>query len=161
MNSFGLLLKNRRLEKELTLVELEELTGVSSSYINRIENGINNQPSYENVINIADALDITDDEIRDCYKSRIKSSEINNKELILKKLRVKEVRLELSISNKENFLKLYEKFNANELYNDKSIKKLLDAKLLSLGCSTINELKTKLNSEKGILKEIKKTLKDN
>lgn len=156
MNSFGLLLKNRRLEKELTLAELEGLTGVSGSYINRLENGINHQPSYENVVNIADALGITDEEIRDCYKTRIKS--LDDNDLMFKKLRVKEVKLELSIANKHHFIKLYEKFNKNELYNDKNIKKLLHSQLLCFGCATINELKVKLNSEKEILKEIKKTL---
>lgn len=156
MNSFGLLLKNRRLEKELTLAELEGLTGVSGSYINRIENGVNIQPSYENVINIADALGITDDELRGCYKSRIKF--IDNSELMLKKLRLKEVKLELSIANKHHFVKLYEKFNKDDLYEDKNIKKLLQSKLLCFGCSTINELKVKLKSEKEILKEIKKAL---
>lgn len=80
MNSFGLLIKNRRLEKELTLAELEGLTGVTGSYINRLENGINHQPSYENVVNIADSLGITDEEIRNCYKSRITS--IDNNELM-------------------------------------------------------------------------------
>lgn len=158
MSSFGLLLKNKRLEMELTLVQLEELTGVSSSYINRIENGINNQPSYENVINIADALGISDEEIRNCYKARIKSSDISNKELMKKKFRIQEVNLEFSIADKENFLKLYDKYKNSYNYDDRSIKKILETKLLSLGCSTINELKIKLCSEKGILKEIKKEL---
>lgn len=160
MSSFGLLLKNKRLEMELTLAQLEELTGVSSSYINRIENGINNQPSYENVINIADALGISDEEIRNCYKSRIKQpSNVTNDEVMKQKLRTKEVNLEFSIASKEGYLKLYEKYNNNELYDNKSIKKTLEANLLSLGCSTINELNNKLKSEKGILKEVRKELK--
>jgi len=42
---FGLCIKKRRLEKEYSLSEMENLTGVSASYINRLEKGERKAPS--------------------------------------------------------------------------------------------------------------------
>ncbi|MGO4272100.1 helix-turn-helix domain-containing protein [Paenibacillus sp. TAF58] len=56
--NFGLLLKHHRTLQNLTLKELEEISGVSSSYINRIERSERNSPSITKCFQLCDALEI-------------------------------------------------------------------------------------------------------
>jgi transcriptional regulator with XRE-family HTH domain len=60
--NFGSFIKHLRESKEYSLKDLEALTGVSSSYINRIEKGERKSPSYQIIKQLADALgqDIND-----------------------------------------------------------------------------------------------------
>ena len=59
-----ILLKEKRKEKNLTLVQLSEKTGVSTTHLNDIENNIK-EPSISMMIRIAKALDI---KIEELYK---------------------------------------------------------------------------------------------
>lgn len=54
----GNFIKEERLRQKLSLVQLEELTGVSGSYINRLEKGERNAPSLLIVDKIAQGLGI-------------------------------------------------------------------------------------------------------
>ncbi|MFB6367162.1 helix-turn-helix domain-containing protein [Paenibacillus elgii] len=56
--NFGLLLKHHRTLQNLTLKELEEISGVSSSYLNRLEKGDRKSPSISKCFQICDALEI-------------------------------------------------------------------------------------------------------
>ena len=58
----GMLLRRRRQEKNLTLRELAELTGLSTGFLSKIENGIGN-PSADNIQKIGYALGITINEL--------------------------------------------------------------------------------------------------
>jgi transcriptional regulator with XRE-family HTH domain len=49
--------------KNLTLGQLSLLAGVSKSYINDLENGIKQKPSYEVLIKISKALNVTIEEL--------------------------------------------------------------------------------------------------
>lgn len=57
-----------RTEKNLTLVQLEELTGISKSTLNTIENGITS-PTLRQLEAIAAALDV---KITDLFESEYK-----------------------------------------------------------------------------------------
>lgn len=59
-----ILLKDKRKERNLTLVQLSEKTGISTTHINDIENNIK-EPSISMMIRIAKALDL---KIEDLYK---------------------------------------------------------------------------------------------
>jgi transcriptional regulator with XRE-family HTH domain len=56
--NFGLLLKHHRTLLNLTLKELEDLSGVSASYLNRLEKGDRKSPSISKCFQICDSLDI-------------------------------------------------------------------------------------------------------
>ncbi|MEK5479599.1 helix-turn-helix transcriptional regulator [Paenibacillus sp. FSL R5-0407] len=57
-DSFGLLLKHFRLLRNYSLKELEDISGVSSSYIFRLESGERKSPSISKIFQICEALDI-------------------------------------------------------------------------------------------------------
>lgn len=59
-----ILLKEKRREKKLTLAQLSEKTGISTSHINDIENNIK-EPSLSMVVRLAKGLDV---EISELYK---------------------------------------------------------------------------------------------
>ena len=59
-----ILLKEKRKERNLTLAQLSEKTGISTTHINDIENNIK-EPSISMMIRIAKALDL---KIEDLYK---------------------------------------------------------------------------------------------
>lgn len=56
-DNFGSLIKHKREEKGYSLNKLQELTGISPSYINRIEKGERKAPSLKIIEKLADALD--------------------------------------------------------------------------------------------------------
>lgn len=56
--NFGLLLKHQRELKNLSLKELEEISGTSASYINRLERFERTSPSITKCFALAEALDI-------------------------------------------------------------------------------------------------------
>lgn len=53
---FGSLLKRKRIERNLTLEELANKTGVSAAYLSRLENGIRVNPSMKIIQKIDEAL---------------------------------------------------------------------------------------------------------
>ena len=59
-----ILLKEKRKERNLTLVQLSDRTGISTTHINDIENNIK-EPSISMMVRIAKALDL---KIEDLYK---------------------------------------------------------------------------------------------
>ncbi len=56
--NFGSIIKFSRENKNLSLKELEDKTGISASYINRLENGERQAPSVPIASELADALDL-------------------------------------------------------------------------------------------------------
>lgn len=56
--NFGLLIKHRRKAMGYSLKELEDRSGVSSGYINRLENNQRRSPSITKILQIAGALSI-------------------------------------------------------------------------------------------------------
>lgn len=56
--NFGTIIKFSRENKNLSLKELEDKTGISASYINRLENGERQAPSIPIASELADALDL-------------------------------------------------------------------------------------------------------
>ena len=61
-----ILLKVKRKERNLTLAQLSDRTGISTTHINDIENNIK-EPSISMMVRIAKALDL---KIEDLYKVR-------------------------------------------------------------------------------------------
>lgn len=61
-----ILLKEKRKEKKLTLAQLSERTGISTTHLNDIENNIK-EPSISMMIRIGKALDL---KVEDLYKVR-------------------------------------------------------------------------------------------
>lgn len=59
-----ILLKEKRKERNLTLAQLSDKTGISTTHINDIENNIK-EPSISMMIRIAKALDLS---IEDLYR---------------------------------------------------------------------------------------------
>lgn len=57
-----ILLKEKRKEKKLTLAQLSDRTGISTTHLNDIENNIK-EPSISMMIRIAKALDINIEEL--------------------------------------------------------------------------------------------------
>ena len=57
-SGFGSIIKNRREELGLSLKQIEAETGISPSYINRIEKGQRKAPSYRIIEQLAKALDM-------------------------------------------------------------------------------------------------------
>ena len=62
------ILKNARLEKGFTIYRLSKITGLAESVINRIENNVIKQPGFITVARIAEALDLSLDEIYNAVK---------------------------------------------------------------------------------------------
>lgn len=62
-NFLGENIKNLRMLKELTIRDLEEMTGISKSYISDLENGRRVNPSQETLKKLAEILDITVSEL--------------------------------------------------------------------------------------------------
>ncbi|MCM3624316.1 helix-turn-helix domain-containing protein [Brevibacillus borstelensis] len=56
--NFGLMIKHYRKLKNLSLKELEQISGVSAGYINRLEHNLRRSPSITKILQITDALQI-------------------------------------------------------------------------------------------------------
>ncbi|WP_061313227.1 helix-turn-helix domain-containing protein [Clostridium botulinum] len=69
---FGTLVKIKRKKENITLAELSEKTGISASFINRVENNTNNSPSANNVFGLAEELDISIPELAECFNSNLR-----------------------------------------------------------------------------------------
>lgn len=77
MEYFSEKIKKRRKEMGLTLKELGDMTGLSPSYISKIENGERKAPSWEVVVKIEEALQLNEirDESRYPYLSKVYNQE--------------------------------------------------------------------------------------
>lgn len=81
-NEFGVFLRKLREERGLTIKELAEMVNVSPSYINKLEIGLRNAPTYPILAKIAEALSV---DINSILKIAMPSTE-NNKEVDLTEL---------------------------------------------------------------------------
>ncbi len=52
------LLKKGRKEKGLTLIELQEITGISNALLSMMETGVVKEPSFKKVVQVSTALEI-------------------------------------------------------------------------------------------------------
>lgn len=104
--SIGNMIRKYRKNKNLTLLQLSEMIDVSESFIGQIERG-KNKPSLETIINIANALDVSVDDL--LYRN-LNSQNTNN--LFLQK--VGELTKNLSPRKKEIILQSIELFNNYE-----------------------------------------------
>ncbi len=65
-NFFGLFLREKRLQKELSLRKLAELSGLSHIYLHHVENGDKAPPSDVSLMELANALKL-DNESRNIF----------------------------------------------------------------------------------------------
>lgn len=109
MINFSKLIKDKRKDKGLTLSYLEELTGISSSYISRIENEINKTPSLEHGLKLSHALDIPIEQLKACYGivNNNSMNTINQKDNLL--IKMAESELKTIASNDSDYKKSLEK----------------------------------------------------
>lgn len=81
---FGNLVKLKRSNKNMTLAELEQVAGVSASFINRIENNTQKSPSVNNVYKLAKALEISSLELEQCFDVELKAKIEDNEVKLLR-----------------------------------------------------------------------------
>ena len=98
----GKQIRKYRKEKNLTLLKLAELVDVSESFIGQIERG-KNKPSLETVINIANVLEVSAD---DLLHRNLKP--INTNDYFLKK--VNDLTRNISPKKKRYNIKSYSKY---------------------------------------------------
>lgn len=84
-SGFGSIIRNRRLELNMSLKNIEELTGISPSYINRIEKGQRKAPSYGIIEQLAEALNLPVSKLTNVPKSKTdeSGSDLSLQEMIL------------------------------------------------------------------------------
>lgn len=101
---FGKMLKKTRVERKMTIQDLSKLSGISCSYISRLEKSIRKSPGFEIIISLAESLD-TDVELL---------TGTNLQQLIKENYSIKGLLLKHSIEYNGKFLTLKEK---TALYN--------------------------------------------
>lgn len=74
--NFGSIIKFSRENKNLSLKELEDKTGISASYINRLENGERQAPSVPIASELADALELDLAMLLDVCNNKSKSDDL-------------------------------------------------------------------------------------
>ena len=79
MSTIGDNLRTLRKEKHISQTKLAKLSGVSNTYINRLENGVYNNPSYDVLIKLANALNI---DIKLLTNAEISSEEMSLLEIL-------------------------------------------------------------------------------
>jgi transcriptional regulator with XRE-family HTH domain len=67
MSDVGKLLRSKRLEKNYTLEFTAKLVGVSINYIAKLEKGESQNPSDENIVKLAFALDLDENDLFTSY----------------------------------------------------------------------------------------------
>jgi transcriptional regulator with XRE-family HTH domain len=81
---FGNLVKMRRNAKSLTLSDLDNISGVSASFISRIENNSQKSPTITTVFKLATALDISLKEIEECFDTKLQEDTAENEIKLVK-----------------------------------------------------------------------------
>lgn len=81
---FGNLVKMRRNAKSLTLSDLDNISGVSASFISRIENNSQKSPTITTVFKLATALDISLKEIEECFDTKLQEDTGENEIKLVK-----------------------------------------------------------------------------
>ncbi|KYD21067.1 helix-turn-helix domain-containing protein [Caldibacillus debilis] len=108
-DNFGIMLKHYRKIKNLSLKQMEDLCGVSASYINRLERGERRSPTISVILRLAGVLDISSSVLLAAIN--IKEPQASEK-ISLSELLIKHEYLlngeELSRDAKESLLKIVE-----------------------------------------------------
>lgn len=74
-DNLGSMLRHVRNQRKMSLASLADKTGISASYINRIELGERKAPSYPIIVQIAEALDISVSELLNIKEDEHEDSE--------------------------------------------------------------------------------------
>lgn len=82
-SGFGSMIRNRREELGLSLKQIEEETGISPSYINRIEKGVRKAPSFRIIEQLAKALDMPVNKLINVAESPAQKTVSSLEELLL------------------------------------------------------------------------------
>lgn len=86
MQNLGTRIKEIREKKHMSIYELANKSRLSDSYLGRLENGQRRDPSMATVIKIADALNISVEDLigkRDFYKLELSTVEILDYKIIV------------------------------------------------------------------------------
>ena len=125
-DNFGIMLKHYRKIKNLSLKELENLCGVSASYINRLERGERRSPSISVILRLAGVLDIPSSVLLAAIniKEPQASEKITLSELLIKHEFLLNNGEELTREAKENLLKIVEHITQCQWSSDTKIRDL-------------------------------------
>jgi transcriptional regulator with XRE-family HTH domain len=80
--NFGAMVKYLRSKRNLSLREMREKTGISESYINRIENGSRECPSYPIIERLASALSVEPSDLLEVSSNKKNSSVVPLEKLL-------------------------------------------------------------------------------
>lgn len=120
MPSFAELVKTKREEKGLSLNALAKECGINASYILRLEQGTNKQPSFSNTMRLSRALDIKQSDLVEAFGVQ----ELNRDET--KTLKIDEnITNKKSKSNINKMMKIIENMDGNSNFAIESITNLL------------------------------------
>lgn len=136
--SLGALLKKRRTEMDDSLAAVEEKTGISRSYINRLENDLKNNPSIFVLAKLIDYYNIPFSAIQEfmSIKENNVKDDMEKIESILLGSKYLFANIEANLSLK---LSLIELFKEIENYcNKEEVNRIDEAKILELICSIRN-----------------------
>lgn len=128
--SLGRYLKHERQSKGLTLAALSEMTGISTSYINRLEKGDRKTPSIQTVQKLSEALNVPLSAFMNVVKDGNKKGSITLSQLIYAhQIKLKEEDEPLSADKKSQILNIIEYISTME-WKDNKVKEL--SKLMEL-----------------------------
>jgi len=123
-DNFGIMLKHYRKLKNLSLKQLEEISGVSASYVNRLERGERKSPSITKILQLAEALEIPNSVlVATIIQEPRKNEKVDLSELLIKH----EYLLKggtLSRDAKERLLKIIEHITQCQWSSDTKIRDL-------------------------------------
>jgi len=123
-DNFGIMLKHYRKMKNLSLKQLEEISGVSASYVNRLERGERKSPSITKILQLAEALEIPNSVlVATIIQEPRKNEKVDLSELLIKH----EYLLKggtLSRDAKERLLKIIEHITQCQWSSDTKIRDL-------------------------------------
>ena len=123
-DNFGIMLKHYRKLKNLSLKQLEEISGVSASYVNRLERGERKSPSITKILQLAEALGIPNSVlVATIIQEPRKNEKVDLSELLIKH----EYLLKggtLSRDAKERLLKIIEHITQCQWSSDTKIRDL-------------------------------------
>jgi len=123
-DNFGIMLKHYRKLKNLSLKQLEEISGVSASYVNRLERGERKSPSITKILQLAEALGIPNSVlVATIIQEPRKNEKVDLSELLIKH----EYLLKggtLSRDAKEGLLKIIEHITQCQWSSDTKIRDL-------------------------------------
>ena len=124
-DNFGIMLKHYRKLKNLSLKQLEEISGVSASYVNRLERGERKSPSITKILQLAEALEIPNSIlVATIIQEPRKNEKISLSELLIKHDYFLNGEEELSRQARERLLKIIEHIAQCQWSSDTKIRDL-------------------------------------